>query len=230
MVSELREKHGIEPTLDEVVWLHEIGKEMMSPGGSAPAHALGMPVTIGSGSGALSLWPHTVGASQWWMRAAKWFEEEEDGEQVWVLIYSLVFARNADKLRSCSNRALTMEAVEALKADAFVTQEEITWALEQLLPDSEDQPKSDKDVSNESAEEQSGKFLSAMCLEFGGTPEDWRWAEDSSFLGDMLRHSQAQKAAAQGIQCTDPARRADSKMLAAKIAIIESHKESADNG
>lgn len=81
-IQELRRDHGIEPTLDEIIWLHELGKAQEAAGRidgilEAPAQA-----------GNTFLWPVTIMASQWWRNyAMQWFK----GYPLWSF-YSFCFA------------------------------------------------------------------------------------------------------------------------------------------
>jgi len=81
-IQELRRDHGIEPTLDEIIWLHELGKVQESAGRidgilEGPAQA-----------GNAFLWPMTIMAAQWFRNNAnKWF-----GTSPLFTMYALAFA------------------------------------------------------------------------------------------------------------------------------------------
>ena len=81
-VRELRER-GIEPTHDEVIWLHELGKRVESPGGER-LDRIGFPVRLGN----VYLWRLTVMASEWLHQFAfEWWRDD-----AFMVTASLAFA------------------------------------------------------------------------------------------------------------------------------------------
>lgn len=81
-VNELRNDYGIDPTLDEILWLHELGKRVENPIGEVVRS--GIPVKAGN----VYLWPMTIMASAWFNdKAVVWFRGSDH-----ILRYCLAFA------------------------------------------------------------------------------------------------------------------------------------------
>lgn len=69
-LRELRDEHGIEATPDEIVRLHELGKQVENPSAGERLDLIGNPVRCGNAW----LWPLSVAASIWYSdRARLWF-------------------------------------------------------------------------------------------------------------------------------------------------------------
>jgi len=154
-IQELRRDHGIEPTLDEIIWLHELGKAQEAAGRidgilEGPAQA-----------GNAFLWPMTIMAAQWFRNNAnKWF-----GTSPLFTMYALAFAlahgrgqalpdttkrswserivrrmldiRDQRTLADLQDRVEAIDAINAWINTAGATKPEIEAAIDFLLPKQE---------------------------------------------------------------------------------------------
>lgn len=89
-IRELRTDYGVEPTLDEILWLHELGKRVENP--IAGENLDNQPVPVKAGN--VYLWPFTAMSSMWFNeRASKWFEDENYRFQTYALAFALAHGR-----------------------------------------------------------------------------------------------------------------------------------------
>jgi len=61
-IRELRERHQVEPTIEEILWLQELGLDVESPCRGERFDLIGTPIRAGNAW----LWPMTVMAAVWW--------------------------------------------------------------------------------------------------------------------------------------------------------------------
>jgi hypothetical protein len=130
-VKELRKDYDIEPTLDEVVWLHEAGKRVEDPTYER-LDRLGIPVRAGNAW----LWPMTIMGAIWYNeQALKWFWYSDK-----FLFYCLAFAmahgrgleiEGVGALRSLVDRSTAHLAVKRWSAGLGCTRRELEAAVDE---------------------------------------------------------------------------------------------------
>src|SRR3990167_588410 len=88
-IRELRRDHGVEPTLDEIIWLHELGKRVENPTDGERLDLIGAPFFAGN----VRLWRWTVSASVWFYELAlPWFGDS-DRLCFWAMAFALAHGR-----------------------------------------------------------------------------------------------------------------------------------------
>ena len=133
-------RQGVEPDLDDIIALHELGKRLENPKGQASLCVTGNPVRVGNAT----LWPLSIGAERWLNgKALDWF----DGDSA-VSLYAVAFAYAMSKTPEVLQELVTakqaIEAVNDWANQCGATQDEISDAIEQLLPEEKPPGKNDK--------------------------------------------------------------------------------------
>lgn len=83
-IRELRERWHVEPTIEEMLWIHELGLDVECPCHGERFDLIGTPVRAGNAW----LWPMTVMAAVWWNDfGSRWFA----GSGI-LYLYALAFA------------------------------------------------------------------------------------------------------------------------------------------
>jgi len=121
---------GIEPDLDDVIALNDLGRRLERPEGSPALSVLGNPVTAGNAV----LWPCTIGAERWYrQRAEPWFSKLRD-YQTFALAYSHAMSMNPGFLASIITMEQAKQEIQAWVMACNATKEEIVDALDKLIP------------------------------------------------------------------------------------------------
>jgi len=131
---------GIEPDLDDVAALHELGKRVERNEGAPSLSVLGNPVRAGN----CTLWPLTIGAEQWLNgRALPWFEGNGTLE-FYACAFAYAMARTPEVLIELVEAKQAAKVVEAWAGDCSATRDELSDALDKLLPEESVPGKEDK--------------------------------------------------------------------------------------
>lgn len=163
-ISELRRDHGIEPTLDEIIWLHELGKAQEAAGRidgiiDGPAQA-----------GNAFLWPLTVMGAQWYRNYAdRWFAQShlygfyayafalahgrglpipDTAKRGWAekIVRRVLDIREKRTLADLQDRQECIEAITLWAGSTGATRKELEAAVDFVMPKSEEQPKDEDDT------------------------------------------------------------------------------------
>jgi len=124
---------GVDPTVDEIIWLHELCKEDIFPGCDEPPAYLVPPVVLGAGSPReLWLWEPTISALTWLEECAEhWWKPGEDlAPAIFSYHYSAPELRT--DFRLFCNRRDTVRTVNRWWRALTFTRAELVWAYEQL--------------------------------------------------------------------------------------------------
>ena len=125
------EKQGIHPDHDDIVSLHVLGCRLEHPDGQTGLSVLGNPVMAGSAI----LWPWSIGAERWFHdRACVWFEGNGDME-FFALCYSHAMAKQPNVMQGLLTRQDAIRAIQLWVQGCDATRNELTAALEILIPD-----------------------------------------------------------------------------------------------
>lgn len=151
-IRELRSEHGVEPTLDEIIWLHELGKIQEASGRidgilEGPAQA-----------GKAFLWPMTIMAAQWYRNyAEKWFRVSplyffyalafalahgrgqpvpDTAKRGWFerMVRKICDVREEKILADLTDRTEATNAIQRWVAETGATREELDAAIDAVLP------------------------------------------------------------------------------------------------
>ena len=119
---------GIEPDLDDVITLNDLGRSLERPEGLPSLSVLGNPVVAGNAV----LWPWSIGAERWYnQRAASWFSCFPDFT-ILALAYSHAMARNPGFLASIITMEQAKAEIQSWVMTSNATREEIVDALDKL--------------------------------------------------------------------------------------------------
>lgn len=230
-VRELREEHGVEPTLDEIIWLHELGRKVENPV-AGEAALTDLPIKVGN----VYLWPLSVSASIWLHeRALPWFEHSPI-----LAMYAMAFAMAHGRgqatgdgpktLQDLMDRDAATAVIHAWASMITCTRAELEAAMDSVLDagdgdeaagDTEQPIKPGVDWLN---------IVNELAVRTGTDPEYWkkgtsRQACIKAYLAavarDMLRGGHS--ARLPGVR--DAVGDALQRLQDAVVAIVRAHKE-----
>ena len=245
-IQELRLNYGIEPTLDEIIWLHELGKAQETAGHSdgtieAPAKA-----------GKAFLWPMTISAAQWYRNSALiWFHSSP-----LFVFYALAFAlahgrgdpvpdtkergwyeRLYRKLHGIQETLTLSDLIDRSEAAKSIriwisatgaTRKELETAVNYLLPSDDTD---EKDLTNAPWIPPPGisydHEINELCILTGTEPDYWRTKSSLDATIRMYITAKANENARQGREgpsASDALGEAIRSFRKAMVAIIEAHK------
>jgi hypothetical protein len=167
-IRDLREK-GIEPTLDEVIWLNDLARKVEKPSEGAGSSPYGEPVYV---SGGVWLWPWTVQAIQWYRKALKWFDGQEELE-LYALGYALARGRYEGAFDDIHTYHTAKDKLVAWSETLPCTPEELTTAISDLLArDNEEMPAAPDTVDDGGDSDWQG-VIAQLTAETGTDPDVW---------------------------------------------------------
>jgi len=202
-IRDLRQDYGVELTIEEILWLHELGKKLESPSGDDRRFAIGMPAKAGN----VYLWPFTVGASIWWQDCGiPWFGESGEYFGSYSLAFCLAHARGAEtpirsidgwverivrKAAGESNQSVLADLTDRVKAKKAIrnwalnigcTFRELREAIEEVIPKVHvDTPTEKSEESEVISKVDWEAIANTIALQTGTDPQYWIWktSEDS---------------------------------------------------
>lgn len=220
-VKELRDKWGVECDLDDVVWLHELASRVTRPMGAPHEGLAGAPVQIGN----LTLWPLTIGASEWVHTMLAMFPDGKDS--VTVVAYGMAKARSPVDLPAGMRYRDAQAALRAFRRSLGVTHRELMEAISVL---SEREPKAPpKTTTPPDATRVYRDLIAALCKAYPATtPDYWRWGTSRCEALDMLAaYNKQLTTRGERLSKGDPAALAFDALIAARAQIIKEHRERA---
>jgi len=238
-IAELHDVYGIDPDLDEIIWLHEAGKRVEDPT-HEHLERIGLPARAGRAY----IWPMTVMGAIWYNeQAAQWFWNSTT-----FLFYSLAFAMAHGRgapipparrggLQQWLKKALHGESagirLDELNDRGEAHQAVATWAkgidctrdeLEAAVDEAMGPPVK---VSKSAGKADIAQFVRDMAIMTGTDPDYWL----TSVSRDTLVSSYAKAVAvaagrghSQGTSIKDASTKAIDEFRQVIVAIIERHK------
>lgn len=223
-ITELREKFGVEPTVDEIVWLHNLGQRVENPGGAPHAGLAGAPVCVGN----VALWPLSMGASRWFLEVGEpLFGKQKFGEL--VLAYAMAHSRQPEVLWRFTSPDAVRSAVKDWQRVVGVRWRELEAALyiaqgrEPIRPPPD--PKAEP-IPAYQTERNLRVVIAELCAEHPGTtPDYWRWGTGMTEALECLYAVRSQKRAkGEAPDPNEPSNAAFICLRHAVAAIIQNHK------
>jgi hypothetical protein len=215
-LAELRSK-GLEPTLDEIIWLHETGKQMSDPPGLGTV-LMDMPIQCGN----VTLHRLSIGALCWWTEyGAKWFKAGHPLE-CYLLAFVSAHAHAPEVFRACTDYDRTEKHIRAWMDTLTCTSPQLEAAVAQALKPPQDQPPVDNNTPMAWTD-----LVADLQAAYGETFAAWVW-ERSIELAVAYSRRLANR---EGRACTsnDPLTLATWNQQQAFNAIVKAHTE-AHNG
>jgi len=212
---------GIEPTLDEIVWLNDLARRVEYPDPPAPL-AMGQPVPIGGDW----LWPFTIQADRWWRRTLDWFDGREELE-AYALAYALAHGRIANAFDYLYTAESAARAIGEWADGLTCSRDELMGAIEKILnkPSVILDGECDDDDDSCPGPEDNDEQLVAWLVAGTGLPVEY-WVRECSraYCMAQIRAVQAQSAAfGSKPSLSDPSVAAQRELGRAVLAIKEAH-------
>lgn len=245
-IRELRTDHGVEPTLDEILWLHELGLKIEDPLHGDRIDAGGTPARAGN----VWLWPFTVMASAWYHdQALVWWERRQPLLCTYALAFALAHGRGEptpsllrrgwgerifsrllgiapEPVLLCDLREehVARAAVRAWMRGLTCTRSELETAIDAVVPHTMGpQPSADRPAHGVDWSE----VIHDLVILTGTDPDYWRMrVSTDSALAAYSRAVAIERARrGQGSAAKDALAMAIQEERAAIVAIIAAHKE-----
>ena len=242
--AEIRElqAQGIQPTLDEIVWINDLSRAVENPKGGEHRHLAGEP----SRAGSVWFWPFTIQARIWYESTFGWFDGNAELENN-ALAYALAHGRESGAFLHLTGYQSAKKAIEQWRAALDCTDEELAAAMFDVIPhDDEIQRLEAKfkeeynkahGIEEEQQESIDRQSIVDELMAVTGLPRDvWIRQESESRTLNVLRIIARQQAAMAGIGGDERPDPDDPYMQACKrlgIAIKEirrRHKEQGESG
>ncbi len=160
---------GIEPTLNEIIWINDLSRKVENPDGARPCVAIGEP----SPAGNAWLWPFTIASSRWFAKVLPWFDGNPESETL-VLAFSLAHGRDVGVFSYLSNYEAVKETVAEWSDELGCTADELAEAITKILPYSDTVELDDEEESVQGASDWD-EIIATLCLNVGETPEFWAY-------------------------------------------------------
>lgn len=232
---------GIAPTLDDVVWLNDLAREIESP-----RHGVGLSAGCPVRAGDVWLWPMTVAGGVWYEYMAPQFDGQGDVESV-LVAFTLARGRDAGAFDALWTYDDARRAVLDWRKRANCTPDELILAVNYALAQDgddvveldPDHPKAktsagtaDTDQSDQPPDAPDwSDTIAWLCSAVSGPPEMWERQVSRRFLLKQI-HALNQQNAAQGKapDPADPRTQAEVHLLRAAMNIEHRHRKAAEAG
>jgi len=223
-LRELRERWGVEPTLEESIWIVGLCDRILCPCEGERSDLCGMPIRVGVSS--VYLWPFTIGAGVWYQDyAAKWWGKNSERMSL-ALGYALANARDKEAIRAV---AVSKEAAEsAIKAWALsitCTRQELEQAFEDAIP----MPSANRKPSDTPKKIDWENIVGEIEAVTGIPADHWIWDVSRDATQRAWERSRSVLIARAGGSDSgselDPLNVALQDLANAKTSIINAHKE-----
>jgi len=218
-LRELRERWGAEPTLEESLWIVRLCERALDPAGDR-RDLIGIPVRVGA-SGEW-LWPLTVGASVWWNDLASvWFGG--DGKMLFLsYAFALANGRDRQTMQACRTRREAERVIREWLLGLSCGLGELEAAMEEVSPPNRPGEKQPAPKKTDWAQV-CGEIETATGIPCG----HWVWDISKAETERAWIRARALSAAMAGVAappCESPEDEAFRDLAAAKLAIVEAHK------
>ena len=211
--AELRELKaaGITPTLDEVVWINDLSREVENPKGGEKRHLAGAP----SKAGDAWLWPFTIQARLWYQATLEWFDGDVELEGN-ALAFALAHGRERGAFLALRGYLSAKKAVQEWMAQLNCTDGELAAAIYDVVPHDDEITKLEaefkkayNELHNIAEDEEDTNFewdeLIDSLVAATGLPRDvWVRQESESKVLDVLQIIIKQRQAEAGGEDTAP--------------------------
>lgn len=171
---------GIHPTLDEIVWINDLSRQVENPKGGEHRHLAGAP----SRAGNVWLWPFTINGERWYEATLEWFDGNAKFE-LYALAFALAKGREAGAFQFLTGYHSAKKAIDEFVGDLDCTQDELEAAMKDVLPIDDEineietrlkaEYNAKHDIAEEEKEEADWDGMVAHLQAATGLPEDaWR--------------------------------------------------------
>jgi hypothetical protein len=166
---------GVQPSHEQVLWLHELGMAVQMPAG-IDRHLAGFPVRVGN----VTLYPPTIGCSTWFCDyAVPWFEGQAHMADL-AMAFALSNATHPDVLYRMTTAKDATATLKGWKRNLSCTWEDLLAGIDEIMGVGDGSAGSDDDGAKRREEQTDtirgwGPVVSMLAMKCGGTPQDWLW-------------------------------------------------------
>ena len=189
-INDLKEQ-GIEPTLNEIVWINDLARKVENPDYGKARTAIGRPIPAGGAW----LWPFSIQGYLWYTEVQELFDDD-DYLDVLSMAYSLAHSREVNAFAGLYDYKAVKKAVLKWAKGLTCTHEELLIAVTNLLggydegitlngeQEEADTPDVDYDY-----------IISMLCTKVGNKPDYWLSEISREYVFKLLHTIHIQEAA-----------------------------------
>lgn len=215
-LAELRAK-GLEPTLDEIIWLHETGRNMSEPPGLGGV-ALDMPIPCGN----VTLRRLSIGSLCWWTECgATWFPLGHPLES-YILAFVAAHSRSPEVFQACTDYDTTEKRIRTWMAGLSCTSDQLAQAVALAL-----RPYQDSPPTVEQAPVIWTDLVADLQAAYGETFSAWVWEHSQELAVAYSRRLAAREG--RPVTNNDPLTLAAWHQQQAFNAIVKKHRDTPAN-
>lgn len=213
---------GIEPTPDEIVWLHELGKRVADVMGEVDRDLLALPFRAGN----VLLYPITI-AAEIWLDGVASRCLPETAEYNNAMLYALAHGKQETAFDGLHDAPSIRAAVRTWLRTVTATRAELIHAASKALRLEDSVPNHDRPGLTDDKVTWA-EYLSRVQEEVGGDLKDWLWKTSACGVAALLRASVLRRCETNSGDGEHPALvKAIDRLQKAFAAIVEAHKEPA---
>lgn len=218
-LRELRERWGVEPTLEESLWIVKLCARVLNPVSGSRRDLIGIPARCGDS--AEWLWPITIGAGVWFQDFASVWWRGDSERMFKALAFALSHARDKETLTALRDSAAAARMIRDWASKLTCTREELEAAVDEVLPP----------VSRQTKGERPQTDWTELVIDLAvitGIPNDhWVWDISRSETINAWVAARRVAAARGGSDCegVSAADEAVKDLAEAKAAIVKAHRE-----
>jgi len=214
---------GIEPTLDECIWINDLARKVDNPDGGSTT-AAGEPVQAGN----VWLWPFTIQARIWYVRVCSWFDDVQDSNA--VLAYALAHSRIDGAFEKLNTYAAIKQTCLPWYGSLACTDDELIQAIDAVISTGvEDLREHEKSESGSESQRGWMDIVAFLVHQTGIPPEAWTTRVTCDYVMQQVRTVTAQSNAnGEAPDPDDPCIVAQRNLGIAIYKIKQSRKESDD--
>lgn len=222
-LTELRERWGIEPAAEEVLWIVEACRRVAQPTDSVGA-LCGFPRRVGNSNA--WLWPLTIGACVWLQEYAYTWWRDQDEQETLALVFAHAHARRAEVFRELLVESAAKSRVFTWALGLGLCWSEMHAALDELHPAP---PPADKKREPPGGEGDPDWLTLVLDIEAatGIHADTWLWERSVADTLATWQQARAQIQAQAGVAAKrgalDPLNKALRDLAFVKSEIIKAH-------
>jgi len=194
-LDDLRERYGVEPSIEEVLWLSKACDRCDNPYTHERIDLMDIPCPVGG----VHVWPLTIGAACWLDAYASAWWGKSDELYFWALAYALVNARDSNAFRHMTDEQTAGEAVKECALRFAVNREELEAAIDFVLGKPFETVPDEKQLAEAKAKMDWARLVQEIETSTGITADIWLWGKSAAYTAQAYcRHREISIALAGG--------------------------------
>ena len=227
-LDDLRERYGVEPSIEEVLWLAKACDRCDNPYELERLDLIDPPCQIGTTG--VYLWRLTVSASCWLDGYAfKWWCGSDD-LVLWSLTYAMANGRDPKAFECATSQDAAFDKIKELGLRLAVQKEEVEECVDFMLGKPSEKVPDSKARAAKLAQTDWSRFVQFLETQTGIAADVWLWGKSAHYALQAYTHHHETIIAlaggkANGTKTLEPLSMALTELAKVKNAIYEARKE-----